>query len=172
MTRVLVAAASKHGATTEIADAIAEELRGAGLDAEAKRAEDVTGDLDGYDAVVLGSGVYAGHWLEPAKALVEDHAEALRRRPVWLFSSGPIGEPPKPAEDPVDAAALVESSGAREHRVFGGRLRRSDLGWAEKAIVIALRAPEGDFRDWDEIRAWAREIASSVVATSRAQAGP
>ena len=105
MTRVLVSAASKHGATAEIAAEIARELRAAGVETELLAPEAVQ-TLDGVDACVLGSGVYAGHWLEPAKALVERHGEALRTRPVWLFSSGPVGEPPKPAEEPVDAAPL------------------------------------------------------------------
>ncbi len=162
MSRVLVSAASKHGATAEIAEEIAGELRAAGVEVEVARPEDVK-SLEGVDACVLGSGVYAGHWLEPGKALVQRHGEALHARSVWLFSSGPVGDPPKPAEDPVDAAPLMEASGARVHRVFGGRLFRKDLGFAEKALVIALRAPEGDFRDWDEIRAWAREIAATLA---------
>ena len=49
-----------------------------------------------YDAAVLGSGVYLGHWLESACLLVDSHAEALSRIPVWLFSSGPIGDLPMP----------------------------------------------------------------------------
>src|SRR5690606_12652189 len=95
---------------------------------------------------------------------IDRHGEALRTLPVWLFSSGPIGNPPKPEEDPVDAAPLVEASGAREHRVFGGKLNRGRLAFWEKAIVLALRAPEGDFRDWDAVRDWAREIAQALEA--------
>jgi menaquinone-dependent protoporphyrinogen oxidase len=83
---------------------------------------------------------------------------------VWLFSSGPIGDPPKPAEDPVDAAGLVHACGAREHRVFAGRLERHRLGWGERAITVALRAPEGDFRDFAGIRAWAAQIAETLSA--------
>src|SRR5205807_2446948 len=110
-----------------------------GVPVDVRPAEHVT-MVDGYDAVVLGSAVYAGHWLEPARRLVEDQAPALAQRPVWLFSSGPIGDPPKPTEDPVDVAALVEATGAREHRVFAGRLDRHHLGFAERAIALALRA--------------------------------
>lgn len=162
---VLVAAASKYGATAEIAGAIGEELRSEGIDADVMRVEDVT-SLDGFDAVVLGSAVYAGHWLGPAKDLVERHGEEWVRRPVWLFSSGPVGVPPKPEEDPVDISVLSNATGARGHRVFAGRIDRSRLNFFEKAIVIALRAPEGDFRDWDAIREWAREIASELQAGS------
>jgi menaquinone-dependent protoporphyrinogen oxidase len=108
------------------------------------------------------SAVYAGHWLEPARELAKDHAEALPEKPTWLFSSGPVGEPPKPEEEPVDVAEIVESTKARDHQVFSGKVDRSTLGFAEKAIMLAVRAAEGDFRDWETIREWARRIAAEL----------
>jgi menaquinone-dependent protoporphyrinogen oxidase len=160
--RVLVTAATKYGATEEIAEAIGEVLRERGLDATVGRPEAAT--VDGYDAVVVGSAVYAGHWLKPARELVDRQRAALAARPVWLFSSGPIGDPPKPEEDPVDVAELATATGAREHRVFAGKLVRRQLGFGDKAIAVALRVPEGDFRDWTEIRAWAAGIADALRA--------
>ena len=159
--RVLVTAASKYGATAEIAAVIAESLAGHGLEATVLSPEEVKG-VDGYDAVVVGSAVYAGHWLKPARELVERHAGVLAGRPVRLFSSGPVGDPPKPEEDPVDVADLVDLTNAREHRVFAGKLVRKQLSFPERAIVSALRVPEGDFRDWTEIRQWAAGIAEAV----------
>lgn len=82
-----------------------------------------------------------------------------------VFSSVPIGDPAKPQEDPVDASSLVELTGARDHRVFAGKLDRRALNFGEKAIVMALRAPEGDFRDWSEIGEWAAGIARTLDAT-------
>jgi menaquinone-dependent protoporphyrinogen oxidase len=160
--KVLVAGASKYGSTTGVAEAIGEELRAQALDVEVCAPDDVR-SLDGFDAVVIGSGVYAGHWLEPAKQLIERHGTELAARPVWLFSVGPLGEPPKPDEEPVDAQPLIDATSAREHRIFTGRLDRARLNVFEKAIVIALRAPEGDFRDWDAIRAWSRGIAAALL---------
>ena len=125
--------------------------------------EDVS-SLDDVDGVIVGSGVYAGHWLGPAKEFVERFQEDLRRRPVWLFSSGPLGSPPAPDGDPVDVAPMVEKSGARGHRVFAGKLVQEEIGLAERAIVKLVHAPYGDFRDWAEIRAWAREIAGTFAA--------
>lgn len=159
--RILVSAATKHGATAEIAEVIAEELRTGGHQVTVAEPAAVA-DAASYDAFVLGSAVYAGRWLDEARHLVEENTAALRSKPVWLFSSGPVGEPPKPEEDPVDAEPLVTATGAREHRVFAGKIDRSGLGLGEKAIVIALRAPEGDFRDWDVIRVWAAGIGRAL----------
>jgi menaquinone-dependent protoporphyrinogen oxidase len=161
MMRVLVTAASKYGATTEIASAIAEVLGDHGLEATVLPADQVKG-VDGYDAVVVGSAVYAGHWLKPARDLASRFSSALAERPVWLFSSGPVGDPPKPEEDPVDVADLLGATRAREHRVLAGKLTRKQLSFPDKAIVSALRVPEGDFLDWTEIRQWAAAIASAL----------
>ena len=163
--RVLVSAATRYGATAEIGQAIGEVLGEHGLEPAVVPPERV-GGLDGFDAVVVGSAVYAGHWLKPARELVERHAGALAGRPVWLFSSGPVGDPPKPEEDPVDVADLLAVTGAREHCVFAGKLVRKQLSFPERAIVSALRVPEGDFRDWTEIRQWAAGIADAVAAGS------
>jgi menaquinone-dependent protoporphyrinogen oxidase len=162
--KVLVTAATKYGATGEIARAIADVLTERGLDLTVAPPDQV-GAVDDYDAVVLGSAVYAGHWLKPARELVDRAGDALAARPLWLFSSGPIGDPPKPEEDPVDVAAVLATTKAREHRVFAGKLARKQLSFSEKAIVLALRAPEGDFRDWTEIKAWASGIADALQSS-------
>ena len=165
--RVLVTAASRHGATHEIASAIAAGLSRRGIDADARPAEEL-GSLDGYDAFVVGSAVYIGRWLEPAQRLVEEHAEQLAASPVWLFSSGPLGPPDnlKPEGDPVDVAGVAETTRAAAHRVFAGRLDRELLGFGEKAVAIAVRAPEGDFRDWEAIDRYAGEIAAAIAPAS------
>jgi menaquinone-dependent protoporphyrinogen oxidase len=161
--RVLVTAASKHEATTEIAEAIATALREAGLTVDLRQPAEVQ-SLAGYDAVVLGSAVYAGRWLEEAKKLAERHRHELQTIPVWLFSSGPLGYPPKPEEDPPDGVTIRDTVGAREHKVLGGRLDRKRLSFVERTIVSAVKAPDGDFRDWEEIRAWALAIADELKA--------
>jgi menaquinone-dependent protoporphyrinogen oxidase len=158
---VLVSAASRHGATVEVAATIGAALRAAGLDVFIVAPDEVD-RLDGYDAAVIGSAVYIGRWLEPARDLVERHKVALSRMPVWLFSSGPVGDPLKPAEDPADAAPLVALVGARGHHTFAGQVDKHRLSFGERAVVAAVRTPEGDFRPWPEIEAWAREIAAAL----------
>jgi menaquinone-dependent protoporphyrinogen oxidase len=159
--KVLVTAASRHGATAAIAQAIAHELSRARIDTVVV-APDKVRSLDGYDAVIVGSGVYVGKWLDSAREFVEREAAALAARPVWLFSSGPVGDPPLPATEP-DVAALIEATAARGHRVIPGRLDRSRLGFGEKAVTKLVRAAEGDFRPWSEIEDWAREIARTLL---------
>jgi menaquinone-dependent protoporphyrinogen oxidase len=159
--KILVAAGSKHGATLDIARVIGERLSQRGHVVDLASAEDVD-DLTGIEAAVIGSGVYAGHWLAPARELIEKNATTLDAIPVWLFSSGPLGDPPKPEEEPVDVKDLMAMSGAADHRVFSGRIDLALLGFGEKAIVKALRAPVGDFRDWDLIDSWAVDIAEAL----------
>jgi menaquinone-dependent protoporphyrinogen oxidase len=159
--RVLVAAASKHGGTTEIARAIGTALEEARLDTEVRAVDEVT-TLEPYDAVVLGSGVYMGRWLESAKRFIQANGRALATRPVWLFSSGPLGDPPKPVEEPADVLGFIETTHARDHRVFPGVLDKGNLGLGERTIVAAVRAPAGDYRPWDEVRTWALGIAREL----------
>jgi menaquinone-dependent protoporphyrinogen oxidase len=161
--RVLVTTASKHGSTEEIGRFIGEVLVEQGIEVGALPPEDVI-SLHRYDAVIMGSAVYAGHWMTSMKKMAHRLAPELLDRPVWLFSSGPIGDPPKPDEDPVDVAPLIEGTGARGHAVFAGKLDKGVLGFAEKAIVAAFKVSDGDFRDWDEIRGWAIGIAEELKA--------
>lgn len=165
--RILVTAASKHGSTSEIAEAIGAELGARGLEVTVAPVQEV-GGIDGYDAVVLGSAVYLGKWVKPAKEFAVREAAALVSVPVWLFSSGPIGSPPP--EDPADRRQgdeIAKAIGARDHRLFAGKLDRKGLSLLERAAVRAAKLPDGDFRPWDEIRAWAAGIAVALrpVAT-------
>jgi menaquinone-dependent protoporphyrinogen oxidase len=160
--RVLVTAASRHGATWEIAEAIGRTISEQGVQSDVIRLEEVTA-VDPYGAVVLGSAVYVGNWLEPARTFVNEHQEELVARPTWLFSSGPIGDPPRPTDDKaVQIDALVEATKPLEHRLFAGKLDRDKLSFGERAVVFAFRAAEGDFRDWEEIAAWAAGIAQQL----------
>lgn len=164
--KVLVTAASKHGATEGIATAVAGVLATHGFDTTVAPPEDV-GSVEEYDAVVLGSAVYTGHWLEPAKTFVERSGEALASRPVWLFSSGPVGDPSRKlvqqmGADPVDVAKIRERTNARDHRVFAGALQGKKLGIGRRTMLRAFPGLQGDFRDWREIREWASGIATAL----------
>lgn len=164
--RILVTAASGHGATAEIAVRIGAGLAARGFDVDVKAPEDAA-DVGVYDAFVVGSAVYFGQWLKPAKHFVEAHADELAEHPTWLFSSGPIVGDPPPADDPraVSPAlreALVERTHAREHKVFPGKLDMSKLNWCEKIGARCAHAREGDHRDWEAIDGWAAAVAHEL----------
>ncbi len=173
--RVLGAYASRHGATQGIAERIAETLRSGGLDAEALPVKGVR-DVGGYDAFVVGSAAYMFRWLGEASAFVRRFRSALASRPLWLFSSGPLGTEPVDAEGrdqkvvtiPRGIPELATDLGARDHHVFFGAYAhdRRPIGLAERFMGLMPAArdslPEGDFRDWPEIEGWASEIAASL----------
>jgi len=170
---VVVVYASRYGSTQGIAEFIAGRLREHGLDAEARSVE-ANPDPGAFDAVVLGSAVYLGRWMKEAAEFGERHRAALASRPVWLFSSGPLTLKEGVTVDdpdvvPTDIAALREAIHPRDHRVFFGALDPGKLGFAQRAMrhLPAARAvlPEGDFRDWDAIGAWADDIASGLRAS-------
>ncbi len=178
---VLVAYASRHGATQGIAERIAETLRASGIDAEAKPAGSVRSTA-GYDAFVVGSAAYMFRWLGDAKTFLRRNRAALAGKPVWLFSSGPLGIEPvnaqgrdqKVAAVPKEIPELRQAVNARDHRVFFGAYDRDrkPIGLAERFVSIMPAAkeglPEGDFRDWPEIEAWGAEIARDLLAAPTA----
>ena len=167
---VLVSAASRHGATQAIAHEIARQLRSAGRSATVLEPEAVD-TLDGVDAVVLGSAVYRGRWLPEARNLAARLEPDLGDRDVWLFSSGPVGEPPRPTDEPGDAATASRMTQAREHRVFAGRLDVSCLSRGERIAARRLHADDGDYRDWYEIRCWATQIADQLASDHDTDSG-
>jgi menaquinone-dependent protoporphyrinogen oxidase len=184
--KVLVAYASRHGATAGIAERIAERLRDTGLLAEARPIEEV-GDVGGYDAVVIGAAAYMFHWLKDATRFVRRHRDELRSRPVWLFSSGPLGTDLVDEEGrdilevtrPKEFDELHALIAPRGERVFFGAWDPDapPVGFGERLLrrMPAARdaTPAGDFRDWSAIEAWAAEIASELhgAETTGAQRG-
>lgn len=161
--RILVGAASKHGATKDIAARIAARLTGHGHLTEL-HALGTDQDVSEYDAFVLGSAVYMDAWRKDARAFVGTHLDVLRTKPVWLFSSGPLGDDAGDGVPPERTEQLTTDLRAIDHRVFSGRLERSTLGPGERLVAAVVRAPSGDFRPWAEIDEWADEIARALAA--------
>lgn len=165
--RALVAFASKYGATTEIAQAIARTLTEDGLDVDLRPAEDIR-SVDDYRVVVVGSAVYMGRWRRPATRLLRRHRKALAERDLWLFSSGPIGETdlddPKAQRwiRPRKVQELAEALGAHHHAVFGGKVDE-DGGPMRRKMAEETPEDQRDTRDWDEIEAWAHDVASTAT---------
>ena len=162
--------ASRHGATGGIAEYVAQVLRERGFEAEAVGLEgsDLPPDLEGSEAIVLGSALYYGAWLDAAVRFAESVRDRIRAGegglPVWIFSSGPLGEQlDDPESQPRQLPRLTEWVEPRDHRIFHGALFHHRLGFGERMVVKAVRAPEGDFRDWGAIRGWAESIADELA---------
>jgi menaquinone-dependent protoporphyrinogen oxidase len=159
---ILVAYASEHGSTQEVAERIAEKLRQLGKQAEAQSVEAVE-DPGSYEALVIGSAIYYGSWLKSATHWVRRHQAVLAQRPVWLFSVGPLGIEFKEAEQqPKEMPELQKIIGPRDQRIFYGALDSGRLSFTERMMVRAVHAPEGDFRNWQAIEAWAESIARTL----------
>ncbi|WP_290057922.1 flavodoxin domain-containing protein [Amycolatopsis solani] len=162
MSVVLVAYAGRHGGTRQIAEVIAAELGGSGLTVDVRDAADVAG-VEDYAAVVIGSALYYHRWRPEAVRLLERNARALAERPVWLFHSGPGG--PNAAGQqvslPANVALLAARIDAERTATFGGRLAPATVhGLIPRLLASGSRA--GDFRDWDRIKAWARDVGRRV----------
>jgi menaquinone-dependent protoporphyrinogen oxidase len=165
-TRVLVAYATKYGATAGIAEMIGQVLR------EARLAVDVmpagqAGDPAAYQAVVLGSAVYIGKWRKEAANYLKAHEKALAQRPVWLFNSGPLGEgdAAEQAGDmgfPKGLRPIADRIKVRDIAVFFGAVDLEKLNPLEGWMFKNVKSPIGDFRNWDAIAAWASGIAAAL----------
>jgi menaquinone-dependent protoporphyrinogen oxidase len=164
---VLVAFASRYGATRQIAQHIGAVLTVAGHDVRVRPTTAVA-DLRGHEAVILGSSVYRGHWMEQATTFAEQHQAALAERPTWLFSSGLLGD----SESATDLDRLGVLLDARDRRVFDGALEVRRLDLIDRMLRLnptrrrALR--QGDYRDWAGIEAWAHQIAADLASSTLA----
>ena len=171
--QVLVTYASKYGATSEIAEKICAELRHANLSADVMPVDTVR-DLNKYQAVVLGSGIYIGQWNKSALAFLKAHEKSLAERPVWLFSSGPTGEGDPVALVkgqciPTALKPLVGRIQPRDIVVFHGYINPGKVNFLARWVIKnIIKAPFGDYRDWDSIARWAAGIASTLQKAEHA----
>ncbi|WP_328745233.1 flavodoxin domain-containing protein [Streptomyces sp. NBC_00285] len=163
---VLVAYGTTNGSTAQIAEAVAEVLRKAGLTVDVLPAQSVA-SVASYEAVVVGGGVYAGRWQKHARRFVRRHSRALAGRPLWMFSSGPLD--PSASERDIPPVPGVKRAvvrlDAREHVTFGGRLDEGAKGFVARQIVSSGKG--GDFRDFTAIEAWATRIGSELAGVSQ-----
>ena len=159
---VLVTYASKYGSTGGVAEAIGKELCANGVNADVVLIENA-GDIRSYQGVVIGSAIYMGKWMSEAIDFVNKNQDILCQMPVAYFLvcitlSRPTEE--KRAQvlsymDPIlKAVPKVKPVGIG---TFAGALNYSNLSWLTKKIMKSKGSPEGDFRDWNAIRSWARE---------------
>lgn len=160
--KVLVTYASKYGSTGGVADAIGKELCSKDVAADVVLIENA-GNVGSYQGVVIGSAIYRGKWMSEAADFVKKNRDILSSVPVAYFLvcmtlSQPTEK--KRAEvlsymDPIlKAVPEIRPVGIG---TFAGALDYNNLSWVTKKIMNSKGSPEGDFRDWNAIRAWTRE---------------
>lgn len=168
--KLLIAYASKYGATAEIAQKISEEMRASGLEVDIFPADKVK-DVTPYQSVILGVALYMGQWRKEAVQFLKAHQGSLSRQAVWVFTSGPTGEG-DPVEQmqgrlmPENLKAVMDVIGPEEITVFGGKVDDAKMNGFEKWIMKRVKAPSGDFRDWQAISNWTTKVSTSLQANA------
>jgi menaquinone-dependent protoporphyrinogen oxidase len=158
--KVLVAHGSRMGGTEEIAYAVASKLSTMGYAVTIASANDAR-DAERFDAVVVGSSLYAGRWKSGCVKLLKHLTHAKYSGPVWLFQSGPLGDQ---ADDPQPVPKKVRTLAAeldvRGVVTFGGRLEKNPPGVIAKAMA---KEQAGDWRNWRHIDVWSAEIGEALA---------
>jgi menaquinone-dependent protoporphyrinogen oxidase len=164
--KILVTYTSRTGWTVGVAEAIASTLTESGSHVDVLPMRDVK-DLSAYDAVVAGSGVNGGEWLPEAMQFMRDHQAELKRKPfaaflVCMTLSMKNGEQYRSHVsswlDPIRALVRPVSEG-----LFSGGLDISKIPSFSDRLKFHLSVlfgvwKEGDHRDWDAIRQWAKQL--------------
>lgn len=169
-TKVLVAYASKYGATREIAENIGQTLGKSGLDVDVLPINQVT-SLTSYTAVVLGSAIYMGFWRKKASVFLKTNENILIEKLVWLFSSGPAGK--ESVEElmkgwcfPKNLQPIADRIKPHGITVFHGDVDIEKLNFIEKWMIKKVKSPIGDYRDWNAIDSWTTGIANILKEVS------
>jgi menaquinone-dependent protoporphyrinogen oxidase len=154
---LLLAYATKHGSTREVAEEIAETLGASGYEVDV-RAAAVVHDLDEYDGVILGGSLYMGRWHADAIDFLKRHRRALATIPVAIFALGPktlaAGDVAGSRAQLDKALARVPDVSPTTIAIFGGVVDPTKLRFPFS------RMPATDARDWEAIAAWAKDAAA------------
>ncbi len=160
--KVLVTYASKYGSTGGVADAIGKELCSKNVATDVVLIKNAS-NVGSYQGVVIGSPIYMGKWMSEAVDFGKKNQDILRQMPVAYFLVCiTLARPTEKNRaqvlsymDPIlKAVPEIKPIGIG---TFAGALDYSNLSWLKKTIMKSKGAPEGDFRNWNAIRTWARE---------------
>ena len=158
--RILVAYVSPKGSTAGIAQAIGKELLSAGFGVDVVEMKTVS-SLEGYNAVVIGAPLYMGKVVGDMGKFIKKHLDALEKMPVAAFTVGmsPVGADPAVTEKALNIFqnALVPLEPV-SLTIFAGKVDLEKLSFMQKWMIGKAKAPVGDFRDWEVIAAWAKEL--------------
>lgn len=158
--KILVAYASRKGSTGEIAMAISKELEGAGHGVTVAQLKEIN-SVDSYNAIVIGAPVYTGHIDSEVRKFAERNKSGLKDLPVAAFAVGLAPVNPKIGSSSALEEQLKEMVAPLHlvaSKVFAGKLDPSQHSFMTKTMISLMKAPTGDFRDWDAIKAWANSL--------------
>jgi menaquinone-dependent protoporphyrinogen oxidase len=156
---ILVAFASRKGSTEEIAQAIGKELESSDRVTVANF-KDIS-SLEGADAAVIGAPVYTGHIVVDLRKFVEKNQDYLKSIPVAAFAAGLAPVNPKIGSTGAieeQLRGILGPANLVATRVFAGKLDPAQHSFMTKTMISLMKAPTGDFRDWNEIKAWAQGL--------------
>jgi menaquinone-dependent protoporphyrinogen oxidase len=180
--KILVAYETGHGSTEEIAEKMAEVLRQNGAEADLLRCRQAE-DISGYDAFVLGSPIWANNTLGPFRAFVRKHSEELADKPKALFVTSGAAQNEKgklQIENDVIPKVLASLSGDEPVAVgnFGGVIDFDKYAFGMRLVMKGIAKVVGgptsgrhDYRDWDEISAWAKSVLDAFAQGHDGQSG-
>jgi menaquinone-dependent protoporphyrinogen oxidase len=163
--RILVTYGSMRGGTQGLAETVAEDLRAEGFDVDLLPPRQIR-RLDGYDAVIVGGALYVSRWHRASRRFVTRHADEIRQRPAYFFSSGPLDDSASRGDIPPvkGVQELMAKTGVRAHVTFGGRLRADAKGFPASAMA---KNRAGDWRDAGQVKRWTQTIASQLRGEAR-----
>lgn len=167
--RVLIAYSSKHGSTAEVAAAIGRRLEQTGFAVDVECAQQVR-SIAQYQAVIVGSPLYAGHWPRETMGFLRKHRDELARMPVAAFALGPRG---RPGDADWEKAERQLSAVLRKHpwlrpvsrTIVGGVIDPRKLRFPFSHMEPC------DWRDWAAIEAWAESLAALRLHAAVAASG-
>jgi menaquinone-dependent protoporphyrinogen oxidase len=166
--KVLIAYASKAGSTAEVAAFIGERLAKRGRAVDVRRAGNVR-SLEGYGTVIVGSAIRAGQWLSEASGFVKTHRMGLATRRTAFFTLCMTLQEDTPRSRETVAAYLKPVRQVLEPdevAFFAGKMDYRRLALVPRLIVKRIKVPEGDFRNWEAIGAWADGLCERPLANA------
>jgi menaquinone-dependent protoporphyrinogen oxidase len=169
--KVLVTYATQGGFTAGIAEEIGKTLAEAGAKVNVRNVNSVS-DLNTYQAVIVGGAIHSGKWLPEATKFIESNEEILRQMPTAIFqvcmmlatdnesykAMVPAWlDPVRTKINPVAATSFTGGVDLAQYPKLTDKL-------GMRIFLASVKLKPGDYRDWDAIRTWAKNLKPSLLA--------
>jgi menaquinone-dependent protoporphyrinogen oxidase len=170
--KILVAYASQLGSTMEIAETIGEVLGQLGNTVETIDVTKVA-DVNEYDAAIVGSAIQFDKWMPEAREFVTKHQKTLSMLPVaYFFTCLTLSVQSEKSKRQATKYSeklytLVPQVKPVTIGSFAGALDYGKLSFFfrlfSRVLYFLLGVGEGDYRDWNAIRTWAKSVNQKIV---------